>query len=35
MSEWDDFIDQIRKMGIDQVIEVYEAALTRYYNRGK
>jgi len=35
MSEWDAFTNQIESMGIDQVIEVYEAALVRYKNRGK
>jgi putative aldouronate transport system substrate-binding protein len=33
ISELDAFIDQIKEMGIYEVIEMYEAALERYNNR--
>lgn len=33
LSEFDDFIAQVKKMSIEQVVEMYENALERYNNR--
>jgi putative aldouronate transport system substrate-binding protein len=35
MDEWDGVVDQIKTMGIRKCIDVYQAALDRYNNRGK
>ena len=33
MAEWDDFIDQIYDLGIEDTIDLYQAAVDRYYAR--
>lgn len=33
MDQWDEFTDQIRSMGIDECIEIYQAAYDRYAAR--
>jgi len=33
LSEFDDFIEQVKRMGILEVVEMYERALERYNNR--
>jgi len=35
MSDYDAFIDQIKEMGVEEIIPLYEAAIERYENRGK
>jgi putative aldouronate transport system substrate-binding protein len=33
LSEYDSFCDNIRSMGIDELIDIYQAALDRYNAR--
>ena len=33
LSEFDDFVAEIKRMNIDRCIEIQQAALDRYYNR--
>ena len=33
MSEFDAYVEQIRTMGMGEIVEMYEAALQRYNNR--
>ena len=33
VDEWDDYVAEIEKMGLSKVLELKEAALTRYNNR--
>jgi putative aldouronate transport system substrate-binding protein len=34
-DEWDAFIAQIKELGADRAVEIEQAALDRYYARGK
>ena len=33
LSEYDGFRDELRKLGIEEALEIYQAAFDRYYQK--